>query len=94
MSLELGFQAHTHQLDEGVVNVSVFDKARHLVCGLQGHDHLLQFGRDRLFLKCVTCGHESPGWEISDSRPPVTQSGDRLRHLLQRPHLVEARRIA
>jgi hypothetical protein len=93
MSCELGLlTTDAPSLDEGVV--SVFDRARHLVCGLQGHDNLLQFGRDRLFLKCVTCGHESPGWAISDTPPPVTQHGDKLRHLLQSPHFSETQRIA
>lgn len=93
MSRELDLQtADAQGLNDGVV--SVLDRARHLVCGLQGHNNLLQFGRDRLFLKCVTCGHESPGSAISDSPPPVTQRGDRLRHLLQRPHLIDVQRIA
>jgi hypothetical protein len=93
MSCELGLlTADTPKLDEGVI--TVFDRARHLVCGLQGHDNLLQFGRGRLFLKCVTCGHESPGWAISDTPPPVTQHGDKLRHLLQPSDLADAPRIA
>lgn len=37
-----------------------------LLCGLGGHDTLLQFSRGRMYLKCVSCGHESPGWDIKD----------------------------
>ncbi len=39
-------------------------KIRQLVCGLHGHDALMEFGRGRLSLKCVSCGHETPGWDI------------------------------
>lgn len=63
-----------------------------LVCGLQGHDNLLQFARGRMYLKCVSCGHESPGWEIKDrsaGQPPAPQ---RRRRLL--PHFMGERRAA
>ena len=46
-------------------------KMRQLVCGLHGHDNLMEFGRGRLSLKCVSCGHETPGWDI---RPGATTS--------------------
>jgi hypothetical protein len=35
------------------------------VCGLHGHDELLQFERGRLSLKCASCGHETPGWNLA-----------------------------
>ena len=47
---------------EGMVLV-----AAHLhegVCGLRGHDLVLQIEHDRLFLKCVNCGHETHGWNV------------------------------
>ena len=37
---------------------------RQFVCGLHGHDSLMQFERGRLSLKCTSCGHESPGWDL------------------------------
>ena len=42
----------------------VIDRLRQLYCGLHGHDTLLQFEQDRMFLRCVSCGHETPGWEL------------------------------
>jgi hypothetical protein len=63
-------------------------------CGLHGHDRYLQFEKDRMFLKCVSCGHESHGWELNDPRPAIRQRGDARRHLLARPQLVGARRVA
>jgi hypothetical protein len=34
------------------------------ICGLQGHDRLPHFERGRLSLKCTSCGHETPGWDL------------------------------
>jgi hypothetical protein len=68
---------------------------RQLYCGLHGHDHLLHFGAERMFLQCVSCGHESPGWELTGTPPRVVLRGDARRHALIRPHLVGSeRRIA
>lgn len=55
--------------DEGV-GVQMVNWVHSLICGLHGHDNLMQFGRGRMFLKCVSCGHESPGWTIRE-RPPA-----------------------
>jgi hypothetical protein len=63
-------------------------------CGLQGHDNLTQFGRGRMFLKCTSCGHESPGWTIKDREvagSPVTVSARRRRFL---PHFAGLKRAA
>lgn len=44
-------------------------------CGLTGHDALLHVERDRLSMRCVTCGWESPGWTLREpkheSRAPL-----------------------
>ena len=37
---------------------------RRAMCGLLGHDQVLQFTHDRLCLQCVDCGKETPGWTI------------------------------
>ena len=65
-----------------------------LVCGVRGHDTLLHFEDERISLRCVSCGHETPGWELSAVPPTVTVRGDARRHPLARPHLVSERRIA
>jgi hypothetical protein len=36
-----------------------------VVCGLHGHDSVLQYERTRMFLRCTSCGHETPGWEVT-----------------------------
>jgi hypothetical protein len=76
--------------------MSVFDRVRQAFCGLHGHDSLLQFEQDRMFLKCVSCGHESHGWEIADTAPPTVASvrEEVRRPALVRPQLINVRRIA
>jgi hypothetical protein len=69
----------------------VVGRMRQAFCGLHGHDALLQFGHDRMYLKCTTCGHESPGWEISENAPAMTET---RRPALARPDLVGVRRVA
>jgi hypothetical protein len=69
--------------------------ARQVVCGLHGHDSLLQFERDRMFLRCVSCGHETPGWEINDTPPAVAAPrADAAAKPVLQPQLISARRVA
>ena len=79
---------------ESGAHVDVMGWLRQTFCGLHGHDHYLQFEHDRMFLRCVSCGHESHGWELNDPRPAVRVRGDARRHVLQPAHLVGARRVA
>src|SRR6185295_3298714 len=72
----------------------VIDRLRQMFCGLHGHDSLLQFEQDRMYLRCVSCGHQTPGWELNETPPTVTLRGDARRHRLPRPQLISARRIA
>ena len=72
----------------------VLERMRQAFCGLHGHDAVLQFEQDRMFLKCVSCGHESPGWELNEAPPTVRLRTDELRRALVRPQLISARRIA
>ena len=36
-----------------------------VVCGLHGHDAVLHFEGNRVMMRCTSCGHDTPGWEIS-----------------------------
>jgi len=67
---------------------------RQTFCGLRGHDTLLHFEDDRMSLQCVSCGHETPGWELNEAPPTVTVRGDARRHALVRQQLIGERRIA
>jgi|SRR5262245_11208969 len=86
-------EGEMHRADTGVGTV-VAGKVRQMFCGMHGHDNLMQFERDRMFLRCVSCGHESPGWELTETPPTVTEIGDATRHAIVRPPLVGIRRIA
>jgi hypothetical protein len=79
--------------EEGL-GVRVFDWLRQAFCSLHGHDTMLHFQQERMSLRCVSCGHETPGWALTEARPTVTIRGDARRHTIARPHLVSARRIA
>jgi hypothetical protein len=57
-------------------------------CGMQGHECVLHFERNRVMMRCTSCGHETPGWEISGSGPRKRYDGDARRHLLAAPRLV------
>ncbi|HEX3646665.1 MAG TPA: hypothetical protein VHT95_13715 [Vicinamibacterales bacterium] len=72
----------------------MMESLRQMFCGLRGHDTLLHFEDERMSLRCVSCGHETPGWELNEVPPTVTVRGDARRHVIARPKLVSERRIA
>jgi hypothetical protein len=86
-------QAGTARVDDGL-GTAVVAKVRQMFCGMHGHDNLLHFERDRMFLRCVSCGHESPGWALTETPPTITEVGDASRHVIVRQPLVGIRRIA
>jgi len=61
-----------------------------IACGLHGHDSVLQYERNRMFLRCTTCGHETPGWEVE----PKTLEMRRSQSNASRPEIGIIRRIA
>src|SRR5262245_38322238 len=79
--------------DEGVSG-RVWDWFRQALCGLHGHDTLLQFEHDRMYLRCVSCGHETHGWELDADRPAVRLCVEAPRKALSRAPLVSDRKIA
>jgi hypothetical protein len=72
----------------------VTEQLGQILCGLRGHDTLLNFEDERMSLRCVSCGHETPGWELNEAPPTVTVRGDARRHALVRPQLINERKIA
>jgi hypothetical protein len=85
-------ETDARRADDGF-RTKVLNHLRQAFCGIHGHDVLLQFERDRMFLKCVSCGHETPGWAISEARSTITAHDDTRRRALP-PRLVDVRRIA
>jgi hypothetical protein len=59
-----------------------------LVCGLRGHDSVLHFEGNRVNMRCTSCGHDTPGWEVSGRGPRRRYEGDPRRHLLATKKLV------
>ena len=43
-------------------------QVRQFICGLHGHDALLHFESGRMSLLCTSCGYESPGWDVKQTR--------------------------
>jgi hypothetical protein len=78
---------------DGIVTRTLH-RVRQTICGLHGHDNLMQFEKDRLFLQCASCGHESPGWTLDDAPPPVRLLGNDARIQAVVPHFMDVRRIA
>jgi len=85
-----------HVAEDGVG--AVIGRVRQVLCALHGHDNLLQFEQARMYLRCVTCGHESPGWTIDTTAGDTLRREPRpLRHgqpPLRAAEIVETRRIA
>jgi hypothetical protein len=51
------------------------------VCSLHGHDAMVALDPNRVALRCPTCGFESPGWDLTDLKPPrPMQAGIPRRH--------------
>jgi NAD-dependent SIR2 family protein deacetylase len=59
-----------------------------MLCALRGHDSVLHFEGKRVMMRCTSCGHDTPGWEINGRAPRRRYDGDARRHLLTRPRLV------
>jgi NAD-dependent SIR2 family protein deacetylase len=58
-----------------------------LICGMKGHDSVLHFEGQRVMMRCTSCGHDTPGWEISGRGPRKRFDGDARRHEIK-PKLV------
>jgi hypothetical protein len=58
------------------------------LCAMRGHDSVLHFEGNRVMMRCTSCGHDSPGWEISGRGPRQRYEGDHRRHVLVPQRLV------
>jgi hypothetical protein len=64
-----------------------------LLCGLRGHDSVLHFEGKRVNMRCTSCGHDTPGWDVSGRGPRQRYAGDARRHALV-PHRLVLRKSA
>ncbi len=44
---------------------------KRLICAIRGHEEYLHFEKNRVYLQCVGCGQESPGWTVESRRPVI-----------------------
>jgi hypothetical protein len=52
---------------------------REALCGIRGHEYYERTGNNRIFLQCLTCSRETPGWRI-DVKTRNRTSRDRVAH--------------
>ncbi len=48
---------------------STYLLAHRLVCLMRGHELVMQYDRDLLSLRCLSCGYRTRGWTLNE-RPP------------------------
>ena len=70
------------------VMTRVMARVGQMLCGLGGHDSVLHFEGSRVMMRCTSCGHDTPGWEISGRGPRRRFDGDPRRHTLNKPRFV------
>jgi hypothetical protein len=77
--------------------MSIGTHLRQFICSLRGHDELLHFEKGRLSLQCVSCGYQSPGWEVKRASaaagPDAAIAAPRRSSVVRMP-LVGHRRVA
>ena len=66
------------------------------LCSLHGHDPLLHYDQTRIYLRCASCGHETPGWKLDERRPRVRFRGKPQHHFARQaePFRTAQRKIA
>ncbi len=74
----------------------VWRRIQYALCSLHGHDPLLHYDQNRIYLRCASCGHETPGWELDERRPRIRFQGDPQHHYVTSARSFETaqRRIA
>src|SRR6478609_7108403 len=68
-------------LVEGMM-ARVASRLSQTLCGLSGHDAVLHFEGPRVMMRCTSCGHHTPGWEVTGRGPRRRFEGDAKRHQL------------
>ena len=77
----------TEQTGAGLITRAI-GRLGQVLCGLRGHDSVLHFEGNRVMMRCTSCGHDTPGWEISGRAPRRRYEGDARHHLLKPERLV------
>lgn len=85
---QLTASAHATQNQLNSIAARAMGRLGQLFCGIRGHDSVLHFEGNRVNMRCTSCGHDTPGWEITGRGPRRRYEGDARRHLLNTPRLV------
>jgi len=70
------------------LSTRIMSRVGQWICGVRGHDSVLHFEGNRVMMRCTSCGHDSPGWEITGRGPRQRYEGDHRRHRLVQQRLV------
>jgi hypothetical protein len=84
LTVTTGTDAHD---GDSLVNRAV-SRVGQLICGLRGHDSVLHFEGKRVNMRCTSCGHDTPGWDVSGRGPRQRYEGDARRHALAPQRLM------
>jgi hypothetical protein len=83
----------THNGDTETMMNRTMARVSQFFCGLRGHDSVLHFEGKRVNMRCTSCGHDTPGWDVSGRGPRQRFEGDARRHVLV-PHRLVLRKTA
>ncbi len=78
---------HAHEQSTGLITRAL-ERVGRWLCAARGHDSVLHFEGNRVMMRCTSCGHDTPGWEISGRGPRRRYEGDARRHLITSQRLV------
>lgn len=81
--------SRTGEQDAGRAFSRLWRRVQFALCSLHGHDPLLHFDQNRMYLRCASCGHETPGWELDEHRPRLRFHGNPQHHFVSRPDSME-----
>jgi hypothetical protein len=56
--------------DQDAAMTRILQRLQQLCCALHGHDAYLQLEQGRMCLRCLSCGHETPGWDLQPIPSP------------------------
>jgi len=54
---------------------------RLVCCRVRRHRPLLHVATGRIWLRCVECGYETPGWSLRLAPPPASATVRRLKRM-------------
>jgi hypothetical protein len=70
----------------------LFERLRRLPCVFRGHNSVLCFERDRLSLRCLSCGYRTTGWslgpDVGHTSSPVHDLSPQPTGDLARPRVI------